>query len=698
VLGRTFAPEEGRVVGGAAVAVIGHDLWTRRFGGDPTVVGRSIRLAGRPVTVIGVAPEGVTSRRVPVRPDVWVPLGHHEAGGSDDVAARRAREYLIVGRLRDGADLGELRGQVAVLEDRLRRDHPEAWTDDHGRARRFTVVPERESRVSPRARPVLAGVTVFFYGVSGLILLIACANVTSLFLVRAVRRDREVAVRLALGAGRGRVIRMLLAEGLLLGLAAGLTGLLVAGLLLGAMRSFSLPINVPIHLDFRPGARAYAFAFILATMTSVLFSLVPAVRVSRPGLATVLKGARGSRGGAGGRFKPGSLLVGVQFAASLVLVVGASLFLRSLRDATTMDLGLDPTGIAVTSKTVPDDLGDEATVEFYHDLEARLARAPGASGAALSRGLEMTVLQVGTPVAVTTGAADEPPGGWSAFRNAVTPGYLEMLGVHLLRGRTVLEDDGPGAARVAVVNETFARRAWPGLDPLGRTFTLTDKDPGAAAGPKEPTDVSVVGVAADGTYLDVGDPPTPYLWTPLYQDPARTVAVTLKGASAEAMVVELRSLVERAPGEVPIVPPTTYAGQLSIQFIHLRLAAKVLGWGGGLGLFLALIGVYGLVSFAVAQHTRDIAIRRAVGADGSRVVASMVRQGMGHAAGGLVLGILVVVPTARLVRGALVGVGPADPVSILGGIALLMVTAGLASFIPALRAARIDPMTSLRQE
>ncbi len=387
----------------------------------------------------------------------------------------------------------------------------------------------------------------------------------------------------------------------------------------------------------------------------------------------------------------------MQFAASLVLIVGAGLFFRSLRKATSLDLGLDPTGVAVMSKEVPEEVGPDGIVAFYHDLESRLSGIPGAR-VALSRSLEMTLLQLSTGVTARTSLADQPSEGIAAYRNAVTPGYLEMLEVPLLRGRGIEEGDGPGAPRVAVVNEAFARVAWPGEDPLGRFVTLSDRSPGHRAQGSGPLSFQVVGVAADGTYMDVGDPPTPYLWTSLYQDPARTIAISLKGASAEAMARELRSRVELAPGEVPFLSPTSYESQLSLQFIHLRLVSRVLGWGGGFGLFLALIGVYGLVSFTVAERTREIAIRRAVGADAGRVVGDVVRQGLILASAGLALGLAVLLPTARLVRGVLVGVGPTDPVSVLGGVAILLGTAALASLVPAGRAARIDPMASLRQE
>jgi len=698
LLGRAFVPEEGAPGSGSAVAILGYDLWKERFGKAPGIVGRSIRLNGQSVTIVGVTPEGVVSRRVPVRPDVWLPFGSEQVlGGVGDLGDRSGREYVILARLADGAEVPELQAQLSVLGTRLAGEYPEAWKDDRGQARTFTAVAERDSRVNPRARGILAVLAGFFFAATGLVLLIACTNVTSLFLVRAARRRREVAVRLALGAGRRQILVLLLAEGLLLGVAAGALGLLFSEIAAGAMASFSLPINVPLRLAFHPSARAYAFGFVTALVTSLVFSLVPAAKVSRPDLVAALKSGPGSALGFGRRFRSGSVLVTVQFAASLVLIVGAGLFLRSLRNASTLDLGLDPFGVAVMSKEVPEDAGPDGIVAFYRDLEARLSGIPGAQ-AALSRSLEMTLLQLSTGVSAKTSSAEQPAEGIAAYRNAVTPGYLEMLAVPILRGRGIREGDGPGAPRVVVVNEAFARSAWPGEDPLGRLVTLADRSPGHHPQDPGPLTFQVVGLAADGTYLDVGDPPTPYLWTSLYQDPASPIAVLLKGASAEAMVQELRSRVDLAPGEVPLMPPSTFESQLSLQLIHLRLVSRVLGWGGGFGLFLALIGVYGLVSFTVAERTREIAIRRAVGADAGRVVGDVVRQGLILAGAGLALGLAVALPAARLVRGVLVEVGPADPISVLGGVVILLGSAALASLVPAGRAARIDPMTSLRQE
>ena len=698
VLGRSFLPEEGAPGAGAPVAVLGYHLWVDRFAAAPGAVGRVVRINGQPVTIVGVAPEGVMSRRVPIRPDVWVPLASpQDPGRAGEMDDRGKREYVILGRYASGAGIEELQAQLAVLGERLSGEFAETWVDDGGRPRAFTAVGERGSRVNPRARLVLGGVAAFFFIATGLVLLIACTNVTSLFLVRANRRGKEIALRLALGAKRRQILRLLMVEGVLLGVVAGGVGVAFAHFLAGAMATFSLPVNVPLRLDFHPTGRAYVFAFSAALATSLVFSLVPALRVSRPDLVSRLKGARVLKPGRR-RVGLGSALVVVQFAAALVLVGGAGLFVRSLGNASTMDLGVKPEGVALMSQVVPDDVEDGELEAYYRDVGQRLERLPGAQATALARGVELTLLQIASAVTFRGSEADPLEEGFSGFRNAVTPGYLDVLGVTLLRGRWIQEEDDGGGTRVAVVNETAARTLWPGEDPLGRTFAMVDRSPGPRASSGEAVTVQVVGLARDGNYLDAGDPPTPYVWTSLYQDPVRTVALVARGASADAMVQELHKAMPPAPGEVQVMPPTTYESQLSFQFLHLRLASKVLGWGGGFGLFLALIGVYGLVAYTVGERSREIAIRRAVGADAGRVVRDVVRQGLTLAGIGLGLGLAVLLPGARLIRGVLLGVSPTDPVALGGGVLLLVVTAAAASFLPARRAARIDPMDSLRQE
>lgn len=691
-VGRTLLPSDPGESG--PVVVIAHDLWRERFGGASDAVGRSIQVGGRLATVVGVAPEGLGSRRVPlVRPDLWVPFD--PAAGRAPASRREARELVVLARLADDATLDRLSGQLGTLATALNAEYPDAWLDERGRDRRFTAMPERDSRVAPTARAVLGAVAGFFFGTAGLVLLIACANVTGLFLVRALARRRELAVRAALGAGRARIVRLLAAEGLVLGAASAVVGIFVARLMSDALGRIAPPVDVPLRLTVEPGGRALVFTAVLALAVSLVFSLVPAIRGARP--------ATGSRPGAGAvgvrrrwRPAPGGLLVGAQFAAAFVLLAGSGLFLRSVHGAAARDLGVDPSGVAVTTRTAPETVGSEGLPAWYADVMERAGRGAGVQRVALSRSLELTLLQLGALATVRTGAPDEPPGGLTLFANAVTPGYLEMLDVELLQGRTIDESDGPDGEPVAVVNRRFAEQFWPGEDALGRTFELARRS--GDEGTEGTRSVRVVGIAATSPAVDFDDAPAPYVWTSLAQDPAPTVVVAVEGPDAERLAGDLRTLLPPADGEVPVLGATTYASQLSLQSIHLRVMARVLAWGGGLGLFLAVIGVYGVVSFMVVQRMRELAIRRAVGAGRSRVVLGVLRRGLVLAGGGLLAGALVLLPTAPLVRGLLVDVAPLDPLSLGGAALLLLVVAALASWVPARRAVGVDPMRVLGRE
>ena len=376
------------------------------------------------------------------------------------------------------------------------------------------------------------------------------------------------------------------------------------------------------------------------------------------------------------------MMVVVQCAASLVLIVGAALFLRTLQGATTMDLGFNPEGVAVMTRSLPQfEDSPENGIQYFRDLRDRLSALPGVTHAELSRALELTLFQSDNEIRVVVPGSDagldDPP---RVLRNSVTPGYLEMLQIPLLRGRLLRETDGPDAPLVAVVNETFAHRFWPGQDPVGRQFRVpVTTDP--------------------GKYEDFDDGPIPYFWTPLYQDYSPLVAVSLKGTGpAETMVPLLHEFVELDPGEVPLVSPTTLESQVAVQFIHLRIATTVLGWGGAFGLILAAIGIYGIVSVAVTERTREMAIRVALGADRNQVVRRVAGGGLMLSVAGLATGLAIVLPLAHLLRSVLYGVGAIDPLALGGGIGVLVLSALFASVIPAKRVTRMDPMKILREE
>ena len=702
VLGRTFLPEEGEAGAPRRVVVLGHDLWVRRFGSDPGVLGSAVRLNGLDFTVVGVAPDGVTSRRVPLEAELWVPVGSIDKAEGARVAElqdRGVRRFLIFARLQDGATLEQLQAQAAVFTDRLAQEYPDSWWDNRDEARTLTAVAEKDSRVRPGLRGLLGGIGVFFVATTGLILLIACSNVTSLFLARASSRSREMAVRASLGARRGRLVAMLMTEALIPGLAAGVVGVLVAAWTVGIINNASLPMNLPVHLSIDLDRRVLAFVVLTAVGASLVFGLIPALEGSRPSLVPALKGEGGVR--ARGRLNPRNVLVVVQCAASLVLLVGATLFVRALGSATDMKLGVDPERVAVATKTLDaDEYGPEQGLQYLRELREEIASRPGVEDVQLSRSLELTLLLFSAGVELTVdGENPGADGNDSYMRNSVTPGYLDMLGIRMLRGRSLDESDAPGAPLVAVVNKTMAERFWPGEEALGKRFEVTDPLASAHGGIPGARTFEVVGVASDGKYGDFDDAPTPYFWTSLYQDYSSTVAVLAKGVeSAEAMVPLLREAIELDNGEVQMLPPSTFASQLSLQFIHLRIASKVLTWGGAFGLFLAVIGIYGIVSFAVTQRTREMAVRIAIGAERLQVVRTIVRDGMRLALLGLALGLVVALPSARLLQSVLAGISPLDPLAFGGGLALLLAAALVASLIPARRATRIDPMKTLREE
>lgn len=708
VIGRAFDPEETVVGRAERVALIGYDMWQREYGGGADVLGETLRLNGYPHTVVGVIPDGVLSRRIPLEPDIWVPLtsvGDDAVTKSSALERRDQRPYLVLARLAEGASKDQLSVQLDALAGRLAGEFGEQWQDSRGQARTFSLLGEEDSRLRPGARALLGGIAAFFLGAAGLILLIACANVTTLFLARAAHRSREMALRVSLGASRRRLVTMLLTEGLIPGVGAGLVGLLVASWINQSMNSAvaSVPFGIPIRLTFGLDHRVVGVAIVLSVLASLAFGLVPALEGSRPNLVSALKG-EGDGGQRPRNLRLRNLLVTVQCAASVVLLVGATLFVRSLRNAVEVDFGIEAERIAVATKQLDaEGFSEEEGMQYIRDLRAELLVRPDVEEAHISRSVEMTLMTLNPTIAVSVEVTGyEPPEGQEQeyWRNSVTPGYLEMLGVPLLRGRSLREDDVAGAPLVAVVNETFATRFWPGEDPIGRTFEAFGRAPaGSGHDVTEKRSFQVVGLAKEGSYFDFDDPPTPYYWTSIYQDYDSRIVVSARGTtSAEAMIPVLRKTVELASGEVQLTPPATLERQLSYQFIHLRIASKVLRWAGAFGLFLAVIGIYGIVSFAVTQRTREMAIRMAIGAEKHQVLQGVVSDGMRPALFGVAAGVVLAFLCARLLTSVLVGVSPMDPVAFAGAVSMLIVAALVASVSPARRALAIDPMQTLREE
>jgi len=708
VIGRTFLPEESEVGAGARVVMISHRMWQRDFGGGAWAIGATVRLNGQQHVIVGVVPDGVVSRGMPLEPDVWVPLGSvGDEAVRDRVLreTRSARQFRVLARLADGASTAAVADQLDVLSARMVAEYPETWRDDFGNPRAFGVVSERDARVGGGFQLLVGGIATFFFTAAGLILLIACANVATLFLARANDRRREMAVRVSLGASRRRLVTMFLAEGLIPGLGAGVVGVGVAVLINRAINEavLSIPFGVPLPANFEVDGWVVLVAFLLSLLASLVFGLVPALEGSRPDLVRGLKDVVGGPRG-GGQPRLRGALVGAQCAAAVILLISASLFVRSLSNAVELDLGMDPDRIAIATKKLDaEGFGPEEGAQYIRDVTARLSADPAVEVAHASQTMELTLLTIDLTLmrdVDVPGYAPRDPEADFFWRNAVTPGYLEMLGVPIVRGRSLEAGDVEGAPLVAVVNETFAERVWPGRDPIGRTFVASGQPtPGSDDVEEVTRTFQVVGVARNGKYFDFDDGPLAYFWTSIYQDYSSRIVFSARGVrTAEEVIPLLRENVRLASGEVQLAAPGTLAQQRSYQFIHLTLASRILRWAGGFGLFLAVIGIYGIVSFSVTRRSREMAIRLAIGAEPHQVLSGATRDGMRPALIGLAVGLGIALIVARVLAGILVGIGSMDPVAFGMGAGLLAVTALVASLIPASRALGVRPMQALRDD
>ena len=684
--GRLFdAPEdEGGAPG--AVVVLGHRFWVRRFGADPSVVGRQIVLNERAFTVVGVAPKEFQGTSLPKSPALWVPVRAAAAAGirAAELSNEKSNWLQLFGRVRAGAGHEQARAELEAMLARRAESYPEEFRA----GLRMELAPARGFNIAPRKRGTVSALAGVALGVVGLVLLIACANIANLMLARGVERRKEIAVRLALGASRWRVVRQLLAESLLLSLAGGaaasLLTLWTSDLLAQLVRM--LPEDTS-GLDFTPDARVFGFAFGLSLLTGVAFGLAPALQSSRPDLLPALKDER-APGGRRRRLSLRGAFVVAQVAGSLVLLVGAGLFLRSLREAATVETGFETKAVLLSHLYLdPSRYGEARGREFYRQAVERAAALPGVRSAALASsvplgggGMRATLL--------IEGAEPQPYAGVEVDRAYVGARYFETMGVTLLRGRGFVEADAQGAPPVAVINETVARRAFGERDPVGLHVRAD------SAGPP----VEIVGVVADSKYRSLGEERVPFLYLPLAQgySPAATLLVRTEGDPA-AVAGAVRGAVESLDAEA-LAGQATMGEHLAAALVPSQAAAGLFGVFGLLALALAACGVYGVTAYAVSRRTHEIGVRMALGARAPDVLRLVLLEGMWPVAVGLAAGLLLALAATRVVQGALYGVSATDPATFAGVTLLLAGAALLACLLPARRATKVDPMVALRYE
>ncbi|RMH17120.1 MAG: ABC transporter permease [Acidobacteria bacterium] len=684
--GRVLAPGEGTTPGADPVVVLAPGYFERRFGGDPAIVGRSVRVNGRPFTVAGVAEEGFAGVYALLEIDAFLPLGMIDLGYRQYAGLFEERRpggaLSVVGRLAPGASAVDARAELEVLARRLEASYPEL---NHGL--RLRLDPQGLQRPWPMSRQAAETMAAIFLALAALVLLVASLNVAGILLLRATRRRRELAIRAALGAGGGRLARQLLAEGALLAFRGGLCGValgwtssrLLAGLELGEM--------VPLRFDFGPDVRVLGFTLLAATASALLVGLPPAARAARPRIASALRGAADG----GGRQRLRGALVAAQIAAALVVLIVAGLLTRSLVLARHMDLGLDPRGVVDLTLDVGHRGLDRAAGErFYQQLSERLEALPGVTSAAAAHSVPMGYYWLLSDVVAEGRQPATEGGGESAFYNAVGPGYFKTLRIPILHGRAIEGRDDDGAPLVAVVNETLARRLWGRADAVGERFS--------ASGPEGPF-LDVIGVAKDGKYRQLLEPPRPYFYRPLAQDYHALRVVHLRGDAPPAeLMARVRAVVAALDPELPIAELQTLEQALDGAFGYflLRWGAAVAAVLGLLGTVLALVGVYGVVAYATAGRRRELAVRMALGARPAAVAALVLRQGLALVAWGLAGGLAVTAAVARLLRGFLYGVAPGDPATWLAAALLLASVALAACYLPARRAMRLQPGEALR--
>jgi predicted permease len=693
-LGRAFTDEEGDYSSGASVAVLSHGFWLRRFGGDPDVVGETFRASGQTMTVVGVAPDGFGGLLPLVTPDLWIPASTQalidEGGGNFE--DRRSRGSLIIARLAEGSTVEIAQEQLTALASRLHQQYPEPWTDVNGDIRRVTVV--NDIRLPPQIKGAVNGFAVLMLTVVGILLLIVCANIANLTLARASRRGRELAMRVVLGAARARIVRQLLVESAIVGLIGGLAGAAVAVWLVGMAETLQQLTGVAISLDVRVDRTVLLFSAFVTILTVFAVGLLPALRASRPDLVRALKKGSGEGSGPFRWHEPRHLLVMSQVSASLVLLVGAGLFLKSLQTAFQVDPGFTVEGVAMVTTDLMDLIREgysvEEALDLLDDLEARVARVPGVEATSIADAIPLTT-SAGQRTSVSIPGYERAPGEEMEFQfHSVGPGFMDALGMEVLLGREFRDaDNDSDAALVLMVNETFAERFWPGESPLGRLVSFRGRRDG-----------QVVGLVRDAMYRSLRDEDRPAFFVPFGQNPSPQVTLLARTSpdGAADLLPMLRNEVASIDASLPITTLQTMEDAIALTLLPQRIASWLLSVVGGLALLLAAVGLYGVMSFVVAQRTREVGVRMALGAKARHVVRMIVGRGLALSAVGAVVGLGLAALVTRFAQGLLFGVSPLD-----GGVFALMAAAVLAvaafaSWVPARRASGVDPMEALRHE
>jgi predicted permease len=686
--GRLFGMGDREHPGASPIVVLSHSFWARHYHADPAVVGQPLTLNGHPFTVIGIAPEGFHGTTV-LASDVWVPMAMvAEAMPRQSVTIlhERGDAWLNMGgRLKPGISLAVAQAELASLAQGLVREHPEDNRAMGLRAAPISVVPGFTGYVT--------AFMVLLMAIVALVLLVVCANLAGVLMARGVERRHELAVRLALGAGRPRVIAQLLTETMLVFLAGGVAGVtlgrMATTLLIRLLPRLPLAVDVDLTLDHR----VMLFTLLVSCAAALVSGVVPAMQTTQVDVIPALKDD--TQGGFRRSQLQSAFLVG-QIALSLVLVIAAAILVQALQRAGSVDVGFDSVGVELTAVDLSlAGYTDTTGRVFLREMTERVRQIPGVQSASVAAALPLGTVSLGLGAWSVPG--DAPERAVFLGGNFVEPRYFATMRTALVRGRDFTEQDDNGAPEVVILNETAARRFWPGEDPLGKRITNNTRGPGG----REARTMTVVGVARDGKYRSVGEASQPFVYLPLRQRSLPglpSLTLVTRAARGQRVAAEVRRLLAIASPNLPVLTSQTLDDYTAFGLVPLRVAVAVSTSLGVVSLLLAMIGIYGMAAYTVSRRTREIGIRIAVGAQPRDVLTLVCRRGIVLTGIGVLIGVVLSLPMSRLLTNLPLGLSPFAPLTFIVVMVLFAVVAMLASYIPARRATHVDPLIALRAE
>jgi len=691
--GRLILPTEGRMPGADPILVLGYSYWRKRFSENPNIIGQKVNLNNHPFTVVGVTSPNFHGTYSVIEMDAYVPFSAETADPTDTPieqiwTSRGSRTLTVMGRLKPGVSIRQAAASLNVVAQQIARAH-----SDTEKGLSVQLFPENLARPEPDPQNPIPAAALAFMGLAALVLLVACFNIANVLLVRATVRQREMAIRAALGAGQWRLVCQYLTESLLLAILGGSAGLLLGSWAASFLSSRPLTTDLPIRLDFQPDARVYFFALGTVLLTGLVVGIMPALRAARTNVITVLhEGGRGSSSGPRRQFAR-NIFVVAQVAGSFVLLIVAGLFVRSLGQAEKIHLGFNPDQVLDLSVDV-EQIGykEPQARQVYRDMEKRIAALPGVQSVAEAFTVPLGYVSADDRVWIQEHPYEPGQQPETLMHNSVTPSYFDTLQIPLLRGRKFSDADSEKAPPVAIINQHMAAKFWPHEDALGKRF--------GTKGPNGPF-IEVVGIVQDGKYQNLLEDPQFFYYLPLEQEyiSLRTIHVR-SSVPPETLALQIQALIRELAPDVPITQVQTMNKALegANGFFLFRFGAQLTSVMGLLGLILAIVGIYSVVSYAAAQRTQEFGIRIAMGASPRHILKMVLRQGLGVIGVGLLVGLAVSLAGTRFIATMFFGVKPGDPFTFTLVVLFLTAIALFACWVPARRATRIDPLIALRHE